>query len=177
MIDRLSAELSVAKSDAEKTHLLLLRAVAHSVLRDFEAAIADFTEYVGRGGKSSIAYWQRAVCQTELDEFNLSEGKGITNLHSAEADFSDAIRQNGNNAYVYYNRGNLHAGRKELSKAIDDYSIAIRIDSNLAEAYYNRGIARSKSGNKQAAIQDLSKAGELGLYDAYAVIKRLNKQK
>ena len=65
----------------------------------------------------------------------------------------------------------------ELSKAIDDYSIAIRIDSNLAEAYYNRGIARSKSGNKQAAIQDLSKAGELGLYDAYAVIKRLNKQK
>ena len=55
--------------------------------------------------------------------------------------------------------------------------IAIRIDSNLAEAYYNRGIARSKSGNKQAAIQDLSKAGELGLYDAYAVIKRLNKQK
>ena len=98
MIDRLSAELSVAKSDAEKTHLLLLRAVAHSVLRDFEAAIADFTEYVGRGGKSSIAYWQRAVCQTELDEFNLSEGKGITNLHSSEADFSDAIRQNGNNA-------------------------------------------------------------------------------
>lgn len=177
MIDRLSAELSVAKSDAEKTPLLLLRAVAHSVLRDFEAAIADFTEYVGCGGKSSIAYWQRAVCQTELDEFNLSEGKGITNLHSAEADFSDAIRQNGNNAYVYYNRGNLHAGRNELSKAIDDYSIAIRIDSNLAEAYYNRGIARSKSGNKQAAIQDLSKAGELGLYDAYAVIKRLNKQK
>ena len=78
---------------------------------------------------------------------------------------------------MHYNRGNLHAGRNELSKAIDDYSIAIRIDSNLAEAYYNRGIARSKSGNKQAAIQDLSKAGELGLYDAYAVIKRLNKQK
>ena len=146
----------------------------HSVLRDFEAAIADFTEYVGRGGKSSIAYWQRAVCQTELDEFNLSEGKGITNLHSAEADFSDAIRQNGNNAYVYYNRGNLHAGRNELSKAIDDYSIAIRIDSNLAEAYYNRGLARLSQGDVNRGIADLSKAG---LYDAYAVIKRLNKQK
>ena len=47
----------------------------------------------------------------------------------------------------------------------------------LAEAYYNRGIARAKSGNKQAGIQDLSKAGELGLYDAYSVIKRLNKAK
>ena len=177
MIDRLSAELSVAKSDEEKTQLLLRRAVAHSVLRDFEAAISDFTEYMVCGGKNSIAYWQRAVCQTELDEFNLSEGKGITNLHSSEADFSDAIRLNGSNAFVYYNRGNLHAGRNELSKAIDDYSIAIRLDANLAEAYYNRGIARSKAGNKPAAIQDLSKAGELGLYDAYAVIKRLNKQK
>ena len=74
-------------------------------------------------------------------------------------------------------RGNLHAGRNELSKAIDDYTIALRIDNRLAEAYYNRGIARAKSGNKQTAIQDLSKAGELGLYDAYSVIKRLNKSK
>ena len=65
----------------------------------------------------------------------------------------------------------------ELSKAIDDYTIALRIDNRLAEAYYNRGIARAKSGNKQTAILDLSKAGELGLYDAYSVIKRLNKSK
>ncbi len=70
---------------------------------------------------------------------------------------------NSNNAYIYYNRGNLHAGRNELSKAIDDYTIALRIDNRLAEAYYNRGIARAKSGNKQTAIQDLSKAGELWL--------------
>ena len=110
-------------------------------------------------------------------EFNKAEGKGVLNIHSAEADFSDAIRLNSNNAYIYYNRGNLHAGRNELSKAIDDYTIALRIDNRLAEAYYNRGIARAKSGNKQTAIQDLSKAGELGLYDAYSVIKRLNKSK
>ena len=112
-----------------------------------------------------------------IDEFNASEGQGTTNIHSAEADFSDAIRLNGSNAFIYYNRGNLHAYRNELSKAIDDYTIAIKLDSRLAEAYYNRGIARAKSGNKNAATQDLSKAGELGLYDAYSVIKRLNKQK
>ena len=153
------------------------RAIAHSVLRDFEAAISDFTYYISLDEKSSLAYWQRAVCQAEMDEFNRAEGKGITNIHSAEADFSDAIRLSSNNAYIYYNRGNVHAGRNELSKAIDDYSIAIRIDSRLAEAYYNRGLARIKSGNKQAGIQDLSKAGELGLYDAYSVIKRINKAK
>ena len=173
LIDRLSAALSVVKSDADKQTLLLQRGVAHAVLRDFEAAISDFTDYIAAGGRCSLAYWQRAVCQSELDEFNIFEGKGNVNLHSAEADFSDAIRQNATSAYVYYNRGNLHASRKELSKAIDDYTIALRHDPNLAEAYYNRGIARYKAGDKQAATQDLSKAGELGLFDAYAVIKRL----
>ena len=178
LIDKLSAELSVAKDDERKKELLIHRAVANAVLRDFEAAISDFTEYIKLDDTNALAYWQRAVCQTEMDEFNVSEGQPIINIHSAEADFSDAIRlSKNNNAYIYYNRGNLHANRKELSKAIDDYTMAIKIDNKLAEAYYNRGIARSKTGNKATAIQDLSKAGELGLYDAYSVIKRLNKQK
>lgn len=178
LIDKLSAELSVAKDEETKKRLLIHRAIAHSVLRDFEAAISDFTDYIKLDDTNALAYWQRAVCQTEMDEFHVSEGQPILNIHSAEADFSDAIRlSNNTNAYIYYNRGNLHADRKELSKAIDDYSMAIKIDNKLAEAYYNRGIARSKTGNKALAIQDLSKAGELGLYDAYSVIKRLNKQK
>lgn len=177
MIDKLSADLSVAKDDATRKRILMHRAIAHSVLRDFEAAIGDFTEYISLDDKNSLAYWQRAVCQMEMDEFNASEGKASGNVRSAEADFSDAIRVNSNNAYIYYNRGNLHAMRQELAKAIDDYTIAIRIDNSMAEAYYNRGIARAKAGNKDAAVQDLSKAGELGLYDAYSVIKRLSKQK
>ena len=177
LIDKLSAELSVAKDIEQKKLILMRRAIAHSVLRDFEAAISDFTYYISLDDKNALAYWQRAVCQAEMDEFNKAEGKGVVNIHSAEADFSDAIRLNSSNVYIYYNRGNLHAGRNELSKAIDDYTIALKIDNRLAEAYYNRGIARAKSGNRQAGIQDLSKAGELGLYDAYSVIKRLNKAK
>ncbi len=177
LIDKLSADLSVANSNEVKKQVLMRRAIAHAVLRDFESAISDLTEYISLDDKSALAYWQRAVCQMEMDEFNASEGKASANIHSAEADFSDAIRLGSNNAYIYYNRGNLHASRQELSKAIDDYTIAIRIDGRMAEAYYNRGIARAKAGNKNDAVQDLSKAGELGLYDAYSVIKRLNKQK
>ncbi len=178
IIDKLSAELSVAKDEQTKKSLLIHRGVAHAVLRDFEAAIGDFSDYIALDDTNALAYWLRAVCQIEMDEFNVAEGQPILNIHSAEADLSDAIRLSHNsNAYIYYNRGNLHANRKELSKAIDDYTIAIKLDNRLAEAYYNRGIARSKSGNKAGAIQDLSKAGELGLYDAYSVIKRLNKEK
>ena len=57
-------------------------------------------------------------------------------------------------------------------KAIDDYSKALELDPNIAEAYYNRGLARIHAGNKDEGIEDLSKAGELGLYEAYGIIKR-----
>ena len=43
----------------------------------------------------------------------------------------------------------------------------------MAEAYYNRGLLYYSQGDKKSAAKDLSKAGELGLYDAYSVIKRM----
>ena len=71
----------------------------------------------------------------------------------------------------------MHVARNEYSKAIDDYTIALNLDPNLAEAYYNRGIVRITTKNTDKAISDLSKAGELGLYDAYSIIKRVSRQK
>ena len=42
----------------------------------------------------------------------------------------------------------------------------------MAEAYYNRGICRIKLNQQAEGIGDLSKAGELGLYTAYSLIKK-----
>ena len=61
---------------------------------------------------------------------------------------------------------------QEFQKAIDDYTQAINYEKNLAEAYYNRGLTLLYLGEKELAISDLSKAGELGIKESYAVIKR-----
>ena len=63
----------------------------------------------------------------------------------------------------------------EFQHAIEDYTRAIQLDPNLAEAYYNRGLARLALKQQAEAIRDLSKAGELGLYQAYSIIKRQQK--
>lgn len=76
------------------------------------------------------------------------------------------------NPFVWYNMGNVHLQMQEFHKAIDDYSLAIKYEKNLAEAYYNRGLTLLFLGEKELANSDLSKAGELGIKEAYAVIKR-----
>ena len=40
------------------------------------------------------------------------------------------------------------------------------------EAYYNLGLTYLRQAKRSEAFSSLSKAGELGLYDAYSVIKR-----
>ena len=85
---------------------------------------------------------------------------------------SDAIRLSPQNAYLYYNRGNYYAQRNDYQRAIADYTQAISLEEHLAEAYFNRGLARIFAKKTEEGISDLSKAGELGLYQAYSVIKK-----
>ena len=47
----------------------------------------------------------------------------------------------------------------------------------MPEAYFNRGLCLFFSEKKNEAMRDLSKAGELGLYSAYSVMKKLNANK
>ncbi len=91
------------------------------------------------------------------------------------ADLSDAIRLNASCAYLYYNRGNVYVQRHDYQHAIEDYTHAIELDAHLAEAYYNRGLARLALKQQTEGASDLSKAGELGLYQAYSIIKHSRK--
>lgn len=172
-IDTLSTAIDNTKTTVKVVPLLLLRAVAYSTIQNFDNAIDDLSIAIQIDSTSSLAYWQRAVCQAKINEFNASEGTNI-DLKSANVlgDLSDAIRLAPKNAYLYYNRGNLYAVRNDYQRAIDDYTRAIELDNHLAEAWYNRGLARIHAKNTSDGIADLSKAGELGLYQAYSVIKK-----
>ena len=84
-----------------------------------------------------------------------------------------AIKLNPEFVYAYFNRGNLRCAQRDFRAAILDYNEAIRHDPDFAEAYFNRGLARLSQGDAQRGIADLSKAGELGIINAYNIIKRM----
>lgn len=76
-------------------------------------------------------------------------------------------------AFLHYNHGCLLAASGNVHDAISSYHKAIAIDPLLAEAYYNRAVAHLLLGENEAAVPDLSRAGELGLYRAYGLLKQV----
>ena len=172
-IDSVTTAIAEAKGEARVKPLLMLRAVAYSGIRNFDNAIDDLSTLQQLDSAAVLAYWQRAVCQAKLNEFNASQGTNI-DLKSANvlSDLCEALKYAPNNPYLYYNRGCLYAQRKDYQRAIDDFSRAIGLDANIPEAYYNRGIVYLQAEKMAEGIADLSKAGELGLYDAYSIIKK-----
>ena len=177
-IDSLSTSIGKATDMSSVPTYLLLRAVTYSAMQNFEGAIDDLTTYLQMDSLSTLALWQRAVCQSKINDFQASQGTN-TDMKTANAlmDFTTAIGLSPRNPYLYYNRASVYLRRKDYARAIDDYTQAIALDAALAEAWYNRGLAYIESGRTGEGIADLSKAGELGLYTAYSLIKKYRAEK
>ena len=76
-IDSLSTAIDASKSTVNVKPLLFLRAIAYSSIQNFENAIDDLGIYLQIDSTSSLAYWQRAVCQAKMNEFNAAQGTNI----------------------------------------------------------------------------------------------------
>ena len=74
--------------------------------------------------------------------------------------------------YAYYNLGNLYCLSSELVNSIDNYTKAIDLYPYMGDAYFNRGLVLIYLKDKEKGCIDLSRAGELGVQDAYGVIKK-----
>lgn len=74
--------------------------------------------------------------------------------------------------YIYFNLGNLYCLSSEHIASIENYSRAIELYPYMGDAYFNRGLVLIYLKDKEKGCIDLSRAGELGVGDAYGVIKK-----
>ncbi len=177
IIDVLSEGIREEKNVQTRASLLLQRAIAYTDAQNFSDAIADLDDFIALDTVSVLGRWQRAVCQSLQNAYDASRGQNVNmKVAQAEGDFAEALKLSPQNAYLYFNRGNLFAGMKNYERAIADYSRSLELDPRLAEAYYNRGVAYAQSGKLKEAQRDWSKAGELGLYEAYALSKKFGEK-
>ena len=122
---------------------------------------------------SSINRSDRISIDSEMKPGHIVERK--YNYNDAIADLNKAIELAPEVAYLYYNRANLHALSGDMPAAYDDYTRAIELAPELAEAWFNRGLVQLYMKDTRKGCIDLSKAGELGIKEAYTVLKRYNR--
>lgn len=166
-IDSITARIQSTTDPEQSKCWILARCAAYTAVQNYQDATADADMYLAVDSTSALAWCQRAVCNARINEFDNNNLRAVGIL----SDFDRAHRLASDNAYVLYCRGTFHAQRNEYSLAIEYLSKAIALDPQLPEAYYNRGITYLRYGDKEHAITDLGKAGELGLYQAYSIIK------
>lgn len=194
-IEGLSQTLEYNENNKEA---LFERALHYTLIKDFNSALSDLNRVLDLEPNFILGYFARGVVRFKMVEFirsvedvsdtdiSLNIGTGLksptkdkTKNQERFLDYDLIIRDynkveqlSPDFAYMYFNRGNLRATLKDFKAAISDYTKAILKEPEMAEAYFNRGLTYIYLGESSKGNQDLSKAGELGLYKAYNVLKR-----
>lgn len=182
-IDAVSSSISASPEDYR---LRLERAIDYYLVQDPGEAMRDLDAAVALAPDSWLLYFVRSfvrykLLETEQVSENNAEAELLPkhgerlpdiNYSLAKDDLDKVVECVPDFAHAYFNRANVLAKLSDFKSAIVDYGRAIEIDDRFAEAYFNRGLARIYTGNSEAGLADLSKAGELGLFHAYSLIKR-----
>ncbi|MDL2223584.1 tetratricopeptide repeat protein, partial [Bacteroidales bacterium OttesenSCG-928-M11] len=180
------------------SYIYFMRGIDYMILQDFGEAIDDFTEAIKFDPTFSPAYFNRAIArykQIEIENASMGEAKALDidlNVKSTSTtqnlnqpfkpeidktayqysfvlqDYNQVIELNPDFSFAYFNRATVKFIQKDYRGSIADYNEAIKVNPEFAEAYFNRGLTRLYIGETTRGIEDLSKAGELGIVDAYS---------
>lgn len=168
--------------------LYLERAINQSMLLNIDNAIEDLNKSISLNKNNTLAYFCRANLRHKLLELELKQDKKdnevkldgekfkqmLSQLILSDYDHTLALQPDFR--FAYLNRANTCVLIRNNAEAIQNYTQAIAVNKNFAEAYFNRGLVLLNMGEQEKAIADLSKAGELGIYQAYNLIKRFGKK-
>lgn len=176
------------------------RGMDYALVQDYESAVRDFTQAIELDKTMLVAWYARALVRTKQVEVmpttpaaakpksRPAQNKDYTvaptpdipeiPIRSVEydailRDYEAVINIDKSFIYAYYNRAEIFYFEKDYRAAIADYTKALAIEPRFAEAYFNRGICKLSIGETESGLDDLRKAGELGIVDSYSIIKRM----
>jgi len=118
-------------------------------------------------------YSQSRIDSNNSTSLKIEETRRSFEYEQIVRDYDKIIQLNPDFVYAYYNRANIRFSLRDFRLAIADYNEAINRNADFAEAYFNRGLTRLYMGDTQRGITDLSKAGELGIVEAYSINKKM----
>lgn len=151
----------------------------HYIVRDFESSMSVLDSIiVSVPNVSPLYHFLRAQVRTsQIEAQPMNESEQRLRYLEILQDLKYCAASLPDFPYASYNWGNTCMKLKDYGTAVDAYSEAIARDADMPEAYYNRGVAYILMGKTEEGLADLSRAGELGLYQAYNLIKKHSKNR
>lgn len=189
--DRHFASLAAMARQADHSAIThFASAMDYTALRNYPEAIAALDTVISLQPDFAPAYLQRASLRildqqshrgdltvvTDAGQAQRLSAQATMILNAVLADLDRAIQLDPMMAIAHYNRGTLLLQMGAYADAIDSFSQALQIEPSLGPAYFNRGYARYSRGNRDGAESDLSRAGQLGVSQAYNLLKRMQQQ-
>jgi len=168
----------------------------YGLQNDFNKAQAFFDKSIALNSKFVYAYVNRAYFNSKLNEYlididsrslqtlsidgktnsyqpkpkqlpMIEERKIIEDLNTAVGLYDDAM--------IQYNLGNAYAINQNFIDAISWYNHSLESVADSKWVLFNKALIQIRIHDQKSACKNLSKAGELGLEDAYPVINRFCK--
>ncbi|MCF0191629.1 MAG: tetratricopeptide repeat protein [Marinilabiliaceae bacterium] len=179
--------------EAVSQSLYFVRGVLQSLVMSYNQAICDYNVCILRNPHDINALLNRAATRFKVVEIirsmdtqpeaptmgAQSDKSSATQINTTYldlelilADLSKIIEIEPKLPVAYYNMSLVMCLKKDFASALSLIDKSVELDDSFAEAYYNRGIINIYLGNDVQGSKDLSKAGELGMYKAYNVLKR-----
>ena len=171
----------------------LSRGVFRLLTEDYNDALDDFNEAIRQEERNTLAHFSRANCRVRMvelleslpdfsEDLTIPVGRSDTNTPQKVKvikdyqdildDYQACIFINPKFPFAYYNKAYILCKLGKYQEAIRNFDQAIELQPDFAEAYFNRGLTRIYLDDIEGGAKDLSKAGELGIQDAYNIIKR-----
>ena len=172
----------------------LIRAVSFTGLKEYEKAIGDCDSALRLDPDFVLLYFARANARYEMYQNRLEDAKAqeAVNVGTTPEPKEDSIRKQEDAAilatmfidykktilidpgfpFAYYNRGVALASLGKYNEALMDFRRAVDRKKNFAEGFYNLGLIHILLKDTDRGCIHLSQAGELGIADAYRVMKR-----
>ncbi|MDR0422948.1 MAG: tetratricopeptide repeat protein [Proteiniphilum sp.] len=199
-IDHYSGKI---EKDPRNATLYFGRGMDFMLVQDYENALKDMYNAIELDPGMTVALFARAVIRTRQIEYDrlqtdrpmMERNTGITppaagsspagrarlpEISTRTIEYEEILREyekilrlDPRFLYAYYNRAGIYALEQDYRAAIADYTNAIELEPQFAEAYFNRGLARLSTGELHDGLDDLRKAGELGIVQSYSIIKRM----
>ena len=189
LVDIITEKINT-EHDSQETlsQLYLLRAVCNASAQDYQSAVSDLDQHLKTSPSDATALWMRAVCTAMVADYERTattkaQPPSLVSLTdkqlqtaSITTDFKNALQQAPDNALILYSYATYLAKQGKSGEAIDLYTKLIQHNPTMAQAYFNRALLLLPT-DQLAAEADLSKAGELGIYNAYSILKQTAKGK